>query len=610
MDPNKKIVDMTNEELTALGFMGQNVPAGVKRIVEAVKAAPANLGSVTCFAVECLRRDAAKAAQQDDATDQPDSPTFPTSPTLSDTRDPLPAAQHQPDARTVVAPDVISEYEKTFYYHGISGNPPQAHVAFRSRVQPLPYPPVGTHFYKIPEKTPQGVFNTPLNDVWDSTVAPQILESMKARGLKYSALKTARFSIVEDGKKERLGPIVIWIAVRPNTTNAGAVRDATPAILDVLTRAQITGVVVEWYEGSVVRLDGPPLMRAERIPIARQSDDAQGTLTFLFKEVKTKSGEPSDRILALTNKHVASPDTTTDYELDEADPQHILICSDRRFTRAITEIQNAVTTGLRDAARLAGELKDTPKDDTSALRRTRNALEYKHEDNANLQALFDEVDANWKDTNGRRFGVVDWAPRISVRVDNRHYTRDIATFAVDNEKLGSFERNIVDLGNQYTAGQLEDLFWPLAAVREGRTVPANLQLPIRRALPRRLVINPDTEDRNGGPLYIVAKYGNTTKLTLGRYSGMDAYTCTDLGQESREVVVYNYGKNSSDFSDHGDSGSLIFTGDGDALAILHSGMPRGLHNHVTYGTPIWWVIKLILEKYPSAKFYGIVYTIE
>jgi len=37
--------------------------------------------------------------------------------------------------------------------------------------------------------------------------------------------------------------------------------------------------------------------------------------------MKTSSGEPGDRILGLTNKDVASLDTTTDYELDEADPQ-------------------------------------------------------------------------------------------------------------------------------------------------------------------------------------------------------------------------------------------------------------------------------------------------
>ena len=141
----------------------------------------------------------------------------------------------------------------------------------------------------------------------------------------------------------------------------------------------------------------------------------------------------------------------------------------------------------------------------------------------------------------------------------------------------------------------------------GQKDPSQPPAPIRAALRRRLAINPDTEDKNREPVHIVGKYGNTTKLTLGRYSGMNAYTCTDSGLESREVVVYNYSKTLGDFSDHGDSGSLIFTGDGDALAILHSGMPRGMHNHVTYGTPIWWVIQQIQVKYPFARFYGIDY---
>jgi len=181
------------------------------------------------------------------------------------------------------------------------------------------------------------------------------------------------------------------------------------------------------------------------IPIARQSDDAQGTLTFLFKEMKMSSGEPSDRILGLTNKHVASLNTT-DHVFDEADPQHILVCGDRRLARAVSEIEDAVTTGLRDAVRLARELKNTLEGNTTASRRRKTALEEKNEDNVTLQALFAKVNADWQDTNGRRFGVVDYAPHISVRVDDRPYTRDIATFVVYGEKLENFESNIVDFG--------------------------------------------------------------------------------------------------------------------------------------------------------------------
>ncbi|KAF8903967.1 hypothetical protein CPB85DRAFT_1377004 [Mucidula mucida] len=335
------------------------------------------------------------------------------------------------------------------------------------------------------------------------------------------------------------------------------------------------------------------------IPIARLSEDAQGTLTLLFREVKDSNGQPSDRILALTNKHVVSVDTTTDYEFNEADPQHIIVCGERRLARAVGEIEDAINKDLRDAVKLNSELADLGDQVSLAVQRKTTALKEKNENITILQTLFDEVQANWKDVEGRKFGLVDWAPAISVRVDDRHYTRDIATISVDKEKLENFESNIVDLGSDFDASQLEDRFWPIASVRDGKTIPANLQLPISSAL-----------DKNGEPLYIVGKYGNTTKLTLGRYSGMDAYICTDLGLESREVVVYNYSKKSDDFSDHGDSGSLIFTGDGKGLAILHSGMPRGMHNHVTYATPLWWVIKQILVKYPSADFYGITYSLD
>ncbi|KAJ7433076.1 hypothetical protein B0H11DRAFT_1889407 [Mycena galericulata] len=259
MDPaylNKKIVDLSDAELIALGFLGENVAPGVKLLVEQVKADPDRLGTVTCFMVDCVKRKYLTILSC--------SPLLPpTYPTLSEAEILYSELSNDSDARTVVAPDLISKYEINFWYHGVSGNPPKLMWRSDLETNPFPIPPPGTNFFKIPTKTAHGVFNTPLNDVWDDTVARRILASMKARGLKYSALQTARFSTVEDGKDETLGPIVLWIAVRPNTTNARAVRDATPDILHILADVQITGVVVEWYEASVVKLVGPPLMSVE-----------------------------------------------------------------------------------------------------------------------------------------------------------------------------------------------------------------------------------------------------------------------------------------------------------------------------------------------------------
>ena len=82
--------------------------------------------------------------------------------------------------------------------------------------------------------------------------------------------------------------------------------------------------------------------------------------------------------------------------------------------------------GFRDAVRLFEEVEElekalgTDEEDTQALDRKRNALKEKNEDYAGLKGLFDEVKGEWKDSNGRRFGIVDWAPKIAVRVHPRH----------------------------------------------------------------------------------------------------------------------------------------------------------------------------------------------
>ena len=193
--------------------------------------------------VDCLRHQAAVQASPQDATQ----------PSVSDAETLFSQLSIDSDAHTVVAPYLISMYEMNFYYHGISGDPPNLMYRSDLETNPFPIPPPGTDFSKIPTKTAHGVFNTPLNAVWEN-VAPQILKSMKANGLQYTALSTARFSTFEDGKGETLGPVVVWIAVRPDTTNAKAVRDATPDILNILSDVQITDVVVEWYEGLVTRL--------------------------------------------------------------------------------------------------------------------------------------------------------------------------------------------------------------------------------------------------------------------------------------------------------------------------------------------------------------------
>ncbi|EAU82252.1 hypothetical protein CC1G_12040 [Coprinopsis cinerea okayama7 len=273
MDPSyrdKKIIELTDDELTQLGYRGENVPPDLKHIVDMAKEHPTYMGFVTCSMADLFKSERRYRSS---------SPPTPPAPPMEKLYSEL---INDPDARTVLPPDLLSKYEKAMWYHGLSSSPPQ--LLYRSDLEgnPFPIPPPGTAFEKVPYKIAHGVFDTPLNRVWGS-VAPQIIGLLKDRGVKVTTLNVARFETVEtietaiedgeggettegdergeggaegilEGRRGRLGPPVVWIAVKPDTTDARGVRDATTDILRILADAQVTDVVVEWYEAEIMRL--------------------------------------------------------------------------------------------------------------------------------------------------------------------------------------------------------------------------------------------------------------------------------------------------------------------------------------------------------------------
>lgn len=527
--------------------------------------------------------------------------------------------------------DIISEFERVHYWHGISVDPPD--LLYRSDLEsnPFPVPSPGTRWFALPIKTAEGVFNTPLNPVWH-TVAPLIVDLFKSRSIKYSALKTARFTTEHEDGTKTLGPIVIWVASHPGTTTAENARDVSPDILHILEDNGVEGVVVEWYEGSVEKLAGPPLMlvtneanpthfvrrtftAALGMPISKsenQDNDAQGSVSFFFHENK-KNGQPSPRVLAVSNKHVLREDTTVDYQFmgNGAPRQFVRLMGLRRFQQALIEIRTLVTRNADEIVRFAGEvarLKAKPRsakkaqaeDDDEALEASKEQLAKAKKNNIKLQAFYKEVNTQCNDIDRRTIGFVDWAPKISVTVDDRHYTRDIGTVELDPQKFAeNFQANVVDLGTKFAPEDLNTMFWPNNANPSGLKFPSDRLLRIRGVVTRELLANPECFDENGNPIFIVGKDGNSTGLTVGRYSGLEAYLYNEFGEDSIEIAIYNYSNMSGNFSAKGDSGSLIFTGDGRMVAILHSGTPEG---HVTYATPAWWFIEQLKIQYPHADF--------
>lgn len=269
------------------------------------------------------------------------------------------AAQYQP-----------SEREKKTYYHGISDDPPE--LLYRSDYLENPFTLPEGRFHHIPAKTVHGVHNTPLKSVW-RTVAPQICDILKSRKIRYSVLQTARLSTEGEDGGETFGPVVIWIVVHPGSTTVDDAHLASPEILALLAANGVHGAVVEWFEGAVERFSGPALINSTQA--ANPTDDIrwllttglgmhiatadrEGSVAFFFREVKDRYGNPSDRVLAVSNCHVLRKDTTSSYQFEGAGAprQCVGLAGFRRLQRDLDDIKAAIVDRSGDADTLVREI--------------------------------------------------------------------------------------------------------------------------------------------------------------------------------------------------------------------------------------------------------------
>lgn len=137
--------------------------------------------------------------------------------------------------------------------------------------------------------------------------------------------------------------------------------------------------------------------------------------------------------------------------------QYVRVCGFRRFQRSTDEIRALVAKNVAEAVRLAEEVSrleakltsedpEQAEEDEEALEIKKGQLKKVNKDNDKLQVFFNEVNTQWNYIARRNVGFVDWAPHISVDVDDRHYTRDIGTVELDPQRFrDNFLGNVVDL---------------------------------------------------------------------------------------------------------------------------------------------------------------------
>ncbi|KAI9443958.1 hypothetical protein H4582DRAFT_1918198 [Lactarius indigo] len=542
----------------------------------------------------------------------------------------------------VVSQYTPSEYERACYYNGITGDGDDPKLVYRSDFLTTPFlKPVG-RYPSTPVKSLRGVFDTPLNGVWD-TVGREIRDLIKARNIKWSSIDPARFFThgpLGERESGSLGPVVIWIGVIPGSTSSDTAHEVSQEILALLLKNGVKDAVVEWREAVLQRLAGPPLMRhvgstnathrVRRfltallgIPLATEGmeeEDSQGTLTLWFHENKDKDGNPSDKVYGVSNCHVLRKDTTVEYERRDGEPKdHVRVCRMCRFQWGHDEIKKAKYGHSIQADLLAQEIigleakERQDAKDAALMCAKRDKLEDKNQAIAKLEAFYDEVKNYWTDIGlHRNIGYVQHAAAITVDVEGgTRYTSDWAAFLAAEAKVkDKFEGNVVDLGSKYTSPDLAAMFYPLGGGATAFKFPVGRKLRIEGCATKEDLANPAQFDGESQRCIIVGKDGNTTDLTVGRYAGLVSFTLNEFGTETVELGIYNSGveRRPEPFSAKGDSGSLVWhTTNGKARIVgqLHSGNNKGgsTSNHVTYCTPGWYLLDQIRKRFKYADFY-------
>lgn len=541
---------------------------------------------------------------------------------------------------TMVSEHAPSAFERQSYYNGITGNNrDHPDLVYRTDALTKPYlNPVGRFPY-LPIKSLRGVFGTLLNKVWD-VVGPEICSILNKRGILWSSIDTARFfTRGPPGEEEKgtIGPVVVWIGVKPGLTSADTAHDTSQEILALLRNNGVKYVEVQWREAVLQKLAGPPLMcHAETrdpthyvrrfltalhaVPITTEGmemEGSQGTLTLWMHENKDREGNLSEKVYGISTCHVLRKDTTVDYIFKGgAAKDHVRVCGERRFQRGLDEIADAIEAHETDADVFARQVVrlQTNGDQSPAnaenVAYNQNLVDKEKESIAELKKLQVEVTKYWSDIKvDRNIGHVKYAPSIKVDQKDTKYTSDWGAFLAAKAKVaGGFVGNVVDLGAKFTPVQLKRMFYSRSGGPTTFKYPEDRKLRIFGCATREELAAPAEFDNDGEPCLMVGKDGNTTGLTVGRYSGLESLT-NALGVVSRELAVYNAGIEGVEaFAAKGDSGSLVWhIKDGKARIVgqVHSGNNRGswTTNHITYCTPGWYLLAEIKKRFNYADFY-------
>ncbi|KAF5383272.1 hypothetical protein D9615_004809 [Tricholomella constricta] len=209
------------------------------------------------------------------------------------------------------APCPPSAVEAKCYYYGLPSRPL---MVARSSTN-VWVAPTGPEAYLIPKEL-EPISSHPLQEIWETRVAPAIVKYLDSKGVKWTSVDPLRIGFAKESPK----PVIIWIGVLPASLSAVDDIEVATGCKVILSDHDINDVHIEIRESEVFLHSGPkmykpaltsnvtagakePLSTALGLPIcAEATPSIEGTGGFFISDP-----ENPGKIYLVTARHVLFP---------------------------------------------------------------------------------------------------------------------------------------------------------------------------------------------------------------------------------------------------------------------------------------------------------------
>ncbi|KAF4619733.1 hypothetical protein D9613_004713 [Agrocybe pediades] len=405
-----------------------------------------------------------------------------------------------------------------------------------------------------------------------------------------------------------------------------------------------------------------PLTHALGLSISStDTPEVEGTMAVYMKMGDEMLGLTCRHTLFKSDSHDAS--TNQDSSSSEPDSsntsphKNVQVLSTPALTRLVKDVESRIDTSRRMLRRELGKMEELvadrwkprcdsendsePKpDDGSGSQRPSHTIAKDSKDDDKLERCRKEVAKRENDINvlnkflekvkneygtpeQRTIGRMLYSPKLEPNVDDSGFFEDWALFKLNKDQFKTqFRGNVIDLDAKISLGEFLKKMYSLKSNQPDPEVefqyPLDRLLVLNDIMSKELLLTHNMRDEHDEPCLLVIKSRSASGVTVGRATGSFALVRDEeTGKVSKQWAIYNYyeKRDRSYFAECGDSGSVVVDRNGriggmivggsgcwsSTLMALKKGEADEFDVHVTYATPMWWIMDRVKAKYPDVE---------